>query len=107
MLAMSMSVTRAQSPRSFCIGSDSFHQSSRCNSQPSFRSAVCAFDQVLTFYSAYFILRVRITTEYQREVRDVFPIRSETCRPLGTKPRKEIQHLRTCDNDCPKRPIET
>ena|SRR6266849_4189224 len=69
--------------------------------------AVCAFDQVLTFYSAYFILRVRITIEYQLQVRDVFSIRLETSCPVGTKPSVEVQHFRTCDDEGPKRPIET
>ena len=55
----------------------------------------------------YVILRFGIIVEYQLQVRDVFPIRLETGCPVGTEPRVEIQYLRPCDDDGPKRPIET
>jgi hypothetical protein len=54
-----------------------------------------------------FILRVGITIEHQLQVRDVFSIRLETRCPVSAKTSIEIQHLRSCDYDGPKRPIET
>ena len=70
-------------------------------------SCCLRFDGVLTFYRTCFILRAGIAIEYQLQVRDVFRIRLETGCPVGTKPRVEIQYLRPCDDDGPKRPIET
>jgi len=64
-------------------------------------------EPVLTLQGACVILRIGITIEYQLQLRDVLPIRLETRCPVGTKPSVEIQHLRTCDDDSPKRPIET
>jgi hypothetical protein len=49
----------------------------------------------------------RIATEYQIQDFDVFSIGLETRCPVSTEPSVEIQRLRTCNNDGPKRPIET
>jgi hypothetical protein len=45
--------------------------------------------------------------EFQLQLSDVFTISLETRCPVSTKPSVEIQHLRPCDHDGPKRPIET
>jgi hypothetical protein len=50
---------------------------------------------------------LEIIIEYQLQVRVVFSVRFQTGRPLRAKPSLEIQHLRPCDDDGPKRPIET
>jgi len=54
-----------------------------------------------------FSLRVGITVYYELQISDVYSVRLQARRPVGTKPIIEIQHLRTCDGDCAKRPIET
>src|ERR1700730_3823146 len=68
---------------------------------------VCLFFCFQTFRSVCFIRSLRITTEYQIQDFDVFSIGLETRCPLGAKPSVEIQHLRTCNDDGPKRPVET
>ena len=55
----------------------------------------------------YFMLRVRIAIKYEIQDFDVISVGLETRCPVGAKPSVEIQHLRTCDNDGPKRPVKT